>query len=86
MVIDVLNVNDMKPRFKEDSYHVLITEEQVPTFPVIAVSAVDPDIGDEAGDQNITYYLDQVRIKAFLTLFFCQHFTLRVQRGFFPEN
>ncbi len=65
MVIDVLNVNDMKPRFKEDSYHVLITEEQVPTFPVIAVSAVDPDIGDEAGDQNITYYLDQVRINPF---------------------
>ncbi len=31
---------------------------QVPTFPIIAVSAVDPDIGDDRLDQNITYYLD----------------------------
>jgi hypothetical protein len=33
-------------------------EEIIPSYPIVSVSAVDPDIADPSVDQNITYYLD----------------------------
>ena len=56
--ISILNVNDMKPRFKQDVYTVEQVEENAPAYPIVTVSALDPDIGDPSVDQNITYYLD----------------------------
>ena len=56
--IKILNVNDMRPQFKKKKYTVELMEESVPTYPIIQVEAVDPDIGDESVDQNMTYYLD----------------------------
>ena len=41
------------PRYEVDQ-----DEERVPNFPIVSVQAVDPDIGDDTVDQNITYYLD----------------------------
>ena len=56
--INVKNVNDMKPEFTKDEYKAEIFEETLHEFPILQVSAYDPDIGDRSGEQNITYYLD----------------------------
>ena len=56
--IKILNVNDMRPEFKRKKYVVELMEEVVPTYPIVQVEAIDPDIADESVDQNITYYLD----------------------------
>ena len=57
--IAILNVNDMTPKFSQERYEIQVKEEEAPTYPVISVTAVDPDIGDNSVDQNITYYLDK---------------------------
>jgi hypothetical protein len=59
VVINILNVNDMRPQFSKDKYTVEQVEETEPSFPIFQVSATDPDIGDASVDQNITYYLDR---------------------------
>ena len=57
--INVKNVNDMKPQFTKKEYVAEIFEETIHEFPILQVSAYDPDIpGDRSGEQNITYYLD----------------------------
>ena len=56
--ITILNVNDMRPQFLEKKYTVELMEESVPTYPITQVKAVDPDIGNDYIDQNITYHLD----------------------------
>ena len=57
--IKILNVNDLPPQFTKDKYQIEQVEETLPTYPILQVSAIDPDIGDGSGDQNITYYLDK---------------------------
>jgi hypothetical protein len=56
--ITILNVNDMRPKFDQDKYSAEEVEESLPTYPIFQVKAIDPDIGNPAVDQNITYYLD----------------------------
>ena len=56
--IKVLNVNDMKPQFQKKKYEITLKEEEKPAYPIIRVSAIDPDIGDTTKEQNMTYYLD----------------------------
>jgi hypothetical protein len=40
----------------------------VPNYPIFQVRAVDPDIGNPAVEQNITYYLDSKSQVRFLFL------------------
>ena len=56
--ISIKNVNDMKPQFKREKYQVEQEEEMIPAYPIVSVTAIDPDIADESVDQNMTYYLD----------------------------
>jgi len=56
--INILNRNDMKPRFAKKNYQIDLKEEIVPTYVVFQVTATDPDIEDPNVDQNITYFLD----------------------------
>ena len=56
--IKVLNRNDMKPEFLAPEYTAQLKEEEIPTYPILQVSAYDPDIGDRNAKQNITYFLD----------------------------
>ena len=57
--IKVLNRNDMKPEFYNKEYTAQLKEEEIPTYPVLQVSAFDPDIRDKQAPQNITYFLDK---------------------------
>jgi len=56
--ITILNVNDLKPVFSQKKYQIRQVEETLPPYPIMQVTAYDPDIGDRSKDQNITYYLD----------------------------
>ena len=55
--INVLNVNDMKPRFGKDEYEITLNEEEVQTYSIFKVTAIDPDIPPWVA-QNISYSLD----------------------------
>ncbi|XP_040581523.1 DE-cadherin [Lepeophtheirus salmonis] len=55
--IHISNENDMKPVFSKERYTANLKEEQIPTYPIFQVSAMDPDI-DPGGPQNMSYYLD----------------------------
>lgn len=57
--IKILNRNDMKPRFLQEKYTAKLKEEEVPTYPILQVTAEDPDVRDRNAIQNITYFLDQ---------------------------
>ncbi len=57
--IKVLNRNDMKPEFYNKEYTAQLKEEEIPTYPILQVSAFDPDIQDRQAPQNITYFLDK---------------------------
>jgi len=57
--IKVLNRNDMKPEFLAPVYTARLKEEEIPTYPILQVSAYDPDIEDRNAPQNITYFLDK---------------------------
>ena len=72
--IKIMNVNDMKPVFKKDKYEVEQMEEMIPSYPIVQVEAIDPDIGDPNVDQNITYYLDKKSQKS-------QYFDVDPQTG-----
>ena len=56
--IKVLNRNDMKPEFYNQVYTAQLKEEEIPTYPILQVSAFDPDMRKE-DPQNITYFLDK---------------------------
>ena len=72
--ISIKNVNDMKPQFKRDKYQVEQEEETIPSYPIVSVTAIDPDIADESLDQNMTYYLDE-------TSFTSSHFKVDRKTG-----
>ena len=59
--IKVLNRNDMKPEFYNKEQEAKLKEEEIPTYPILQVSAFDPDIqgGQWWAPQNITYFLDK---------------------------
>ena len=57
--IKVLNRNDMKPEFLQEVYTTNLKEEEIPTYPILQVSAYDPDVKDRNAPQNITYFLDK---------------------------
>merc|ERR1719342_1618590 len=57
--IKVLNRNDMRPEFYSKEYRAQLKEEEIPTYPILSVSAFDPDIRDKSAPQNITYFLDK---------------------------
>lgn len=57
--IKVLNRNDMKPEFVLNEIKTQRKEEEVPSYPILQVTAYDPDIQDRNAPQNITYFLDQ---------------------------
>ena len=71
--IKIQNRNDMKPRFLQDKYAANIKEETVPTFPILQVTAVDPDV-DRNAPQNITYFLDKTNPVS-------SHFAINNQTG-----
>ena len=58
VIINVLNVNDMKPRFGKDRYEITLNEEEVRTHSIFKVTAIDPDIEQPGVPQNISYSLD----------------------------
>ncbi|XP_035505051.1 protocadherin gamma-C5-like isoform X17 [Scophthalmus maximus] len=47
-VVKLSDVNDNAPTFSQDSYSVDIPENNAPRAPIAAVSATDPDLGDNA--------------------------------------
>nr|XP_019969449.1 PREDICTED: protocadherin gamma-C5-like isoform X1 [Paralichthys olivaceus] len=47
-VVELSDVNDNAPTFSQDSYSVDIPENNAPSAPIVAVSATDPDLGDNA--------------------------------------
>ncbi|XP_049610100.1 protocadherin gamma-C5 isoform X4 [Syngnathus scovelli] len=51
-VVKLSDVNDNAPTFSQNSYSVDIPENNAPSAPITAVSATDPDLGDNA---RITY-------------------------------
>jgi len=57
--IDIININDMAPKFKEEKYTTTLKENFVPSYPIFKVQATDPDIEDPSVPQNITYFLDE---------------------------
>jgi len=56
--IKVQNRNDMKPEFLQDKYTAKLKEEEIPTYPILQVTALDPDL-PRNDPQNITYFLDK---------------------------
>ena len=57
--IKIQNRNDMKPEFLQDEYTSELKEEEIPTYPILQVTAIDPDVRDRNAPQNITYFLDK---------------------------
>ncbi|XP_072251853.1 protocadherin gamma-C5-like isoform X50 [Leuresthes tenuis] len=47
-VVNLSDVNDNAPTFSQPSYSVDIPENNAPTSPIAAVSATDPDLGENA--------------------------------------
>lgn len=47
-VVKLSDVNDNAPTFSQPSYSVDIPENNSPSAPIVAVSATDPDLGDNA--------------------------------------
>ena len=56
--IKIQNRNDMKPEFDQKEYYAKLKEGYVPSYPILQVTALDPDIHDSTKPQNITYHLD----------------------------
>jgi len=57
--IKIQNRNDMKPEFLQPVYTSKLKEEEIPTYPILQVTAIDPDVRDRNAPQNITYFLDK---------------------------
>ncbi len=64
--ISVLDVNDNAPEFEQDTYSVSVREDMRPVQPVLQVTAVDPDHGDNA---VVFYALDDSSIERYGNLF-----------------
>ena len=63
--IKIMNINDLKPKFQQEKYIIRDQlEETIPSYPIVKVKAIDPDLGDPSIDQNITYYLDEKSSKS----------------------
>ena len=50
---------DSDDEFVQKEYKTELKEEEVPSYPILQVTAYDPDIKDRNAPQNITYFLDQ---------------------------
>ncbi|XP_056327810.1 protocadherin alpha-C2-like isoform X1 [Danio aesculapii] len=50
--VEVADINDNPPRFKQTSYTVYVSENNAPSAPLCVVKATDPDAGENA---RITY-------------------------------